>query len=83
LTVLPRKELEFRKDKSKRLSEKRRKPKSKLKANEKLPPQKPGVVGRLAKRLLNGKMINFLRPDSVLTRIPKEIFVVPSAKLGL
>ena len=76
-------EIEFRKDKAKRLRKKRRKPKSKLKANQKLPPKNPGVVGRLALRLVNGRMINFLRPDYVFNVILKDFFVVPSAKLGL
>jgi hypothetical protein len=76
-------ESEFRKDKAKRLRKKRRKPKSKLKANQKFPPKNLGVVGRLANRLLNGRMINFLRPDSVLNSILKELFVVSSAKFGL
>jgi hypothetical protein len=64
-------EIEFRKDKAKRLRKKRRKPKTKLKANEKLPPKHPGIVERLAKRLLNGKTINFLRPESVFNVILK------------
>lgn len=76
-------EREYRIDKTKRLRKKRRKPKTKLKANEKLPPKNPGVVGRLANRLLDGKMINFLRPESVLNCILKDLFVVPSAKLAL
>jgi hypothetical protein len=76
-------EIQYRKDKSKRLRKKRRKPKTKLKANEKLPPKHPGVVGRLAKRLLNGKMISSLRPESVFNNILKDIFVLPAAKLGL
>lgn len=76
-------EIEFRKDKAKRLRKIRRKPKSKLKANEKLPPKRPGVVGRLAKRLLSDKMFRSLRPDSVFNNILKDIFVLPSSKLGL
>ena len=76
-------EKEYRINNAKRLRKKHRKPKTKLKANEKLPPKNPGVVGRLASRLLAGRMINFLRPESVLNTILKDIFVVPSAKLGL
>lgn len=76
-------ENEYRKDRAKRLRKKRRKPKTKLKANQKLPPKNPGVVGRLAKRLLDGKMINFLRPEALLNDILKDLFVVPSAKLNL
>jgi hypothetical protein len=76
-------EKEYRKERAKRRRRKRRKPKTKLKANQKLPPKNPGVVGRLAQRLLAGKMIKFLRPESVLNDILKDVFVVPSAKLGL
>jgi hypothetical protein len=76
-------EKEYRINRAKRLRNKRRKPKTKLKANEKLPPKNPGVVGRLANRLLAGRMIDFLRPESILNTILKDIFVVPSAKLNL
>jgi len=57
-------------------------PKKKLKANQKLPPKRPGVVKRLVKRAIKGK-INSYGPQAILQKLLARVVVDPSAKMGI
>jgi hypothetical protein len=57
-------------------------PKKKLKANQKLPPKRPGVVKRLVNRAIKGK-INSSGPQDVLQKLLARVVVDTSAKMGI
>ncbi len=72
---------------SKRLKKKHnfnRKPRKKLKKNEKQKPKHSGIVRRLVERILRDEdKSQPIRPDDILHRIFKKCFVIPSAQRGL
>ena len=57
-------------------------PRKKLKANQKLPPKRPGVVKRLVKRAIKGK-INSFGPQVVLQKLLARVVVDTSAQMGI
>lgn len=77
----------IRKDKilyKSKLRKAKRKPRKKQKKNQKMNNSKPGVVERLVKRVI--KYDNSRLPDSIestLNTILKELFVLPSLKMGI
>ncbi len=58
------------------------KPRKKLKANQKLPPKHSGVVKRLVKRAIKGK-INSFGPQSILQKLLARVVVDISAQMGI
>jgi hypothetical protein len=58
------------------------KPKRKLKANQKLPPKRPGVVQRLVKRAIKGK-INSFGPQVIMQKLLARVVVDISAEMGI
>lgn len=58
------------------------KPKKKLKANEKLPNKRSGIVKKLVKRALEGRLPDF-RPEQILQQFLARCVVDTSAKIGL
>jgi len=57
-------------------------PRKKLKANQKLPPKRPGVVKRLVKRAIKGK-INSFGPQIILQKLLARVVVDTSAEMGI
>ena len=74
--------LEIDSHKKSKVSDFKRKPKKKLKKNQKKPVKNPGVVGRLTNQLLKGRSFS-RRPERLFQKIFSKIAVEPSAKLGL
>jgi len=58
------------------------KPKRKLKANQKLPNKRQGIVKRLVKKAIEGKLPDF-RPEKILQEFLARCVVDTSAKMGL
>ncbi|MDI3535203.1 MAG: hypothetical protein PWQ82_1568 [Thermosediminibacterales bacterium] len=66
------------------IRKRRRKPKNKQKKNQKYDSSKPGVVNRLVNRVIKYSDKPLLdTPESILNKILKEIFVVPSVSMGI
>ncbi|MEI7961883.1 MAG: transposase, partial [archaeon] len=61
---------------------KKRKPKKKVGKGVKLPPKRPGIVARLASKIIGGRRLNF-RPEIVLQKIFADVCVKRSLELGL
>ena len=60
-----------------------KKPRKKLKAGEKQPVKHPGVVGKLAKRVLSGRVPFPLRAERLIQEIFARCFVDVSVHMGL
>jgi hypothetical protein len=58
------------------------KPKKKLKANQKLPNKRKGIVKKLVKKAIEGKLPDF-RPEKILQEFLARCVVDTSAKMGL
>jgi len=69
-------------DEKPRAKHKKRKPSKKIGKGKKLPPKKPGAVGRLVKQILKGRRFD-TRPELCLQRIFAEVCVRQSLELGL
>lgn len=68
-------------DERPRVKRKKRKPKEKY-GKKKMPPKHPGIVQKLADRILMGQRLN-LRPERLLQEIFAKVAVAPSIVLGL
>ena len=67
-----------------KLRKPKRKPKKKQKKNKKMDSSKPGVVDRIVKRIFKSKSSKLPdKPEALLNQILKELFVIPSASIGL
>ena len=67
-----------------KLKKPKRKPSKKQKKNVKMKSSKPGVVARIVKRILKqkgSKLPN--KPETLLNKVLKDLFVMPSASMGL